>query len=76
MRLCSALGLAAALVSGGCAAPGEANEAPPDPNHKQYVTGTRLPFKGRGGPDSVKTVSRESMADEMNTHQMPHRQGN
>lgn len=66
----------AALLATGCATRSEEPETPPDPNFKQFMTGSRLPYKGRGGPDSVKTVSRESMADEMNSHQMPHRQGN
>lgn len=76
MNHAAAVALATALALAACASTGDDTEAQPDPNHKQYVTGTRLPFKGRGGPDSVKSVSRESMADEMNTHQMPHRQSN
>lgn len=36
-----------------------------DPDHKQFVTGSRIPYKGRGGPDAVKTMTKEGMADQM-----------
>jgi hypothetical protein len=36
-----------------------------DPEHKQLLTGSRIAYKGRGGPDAVKTASRESMKEQM-----------
>lgn len=38
-----------------------------DPNHKQFMTGSRIAFKGRGGPDAVKTVSAQDARDQMRT---------
>ena len=38
-----------------------------DPNHKQYLTGSRLPHKGRGGPDAIKNVSAQDARDQMRT---------
>ncbi len=49
----------------GCASWQEVPEAKHDPDHKQYVTGSRIAYKGRGGPDAVKTITREGVADQM-----------
>jgi hypothetical protein len=39
-----------------------------DPNHKQYLTGSRLAYKGRGAPDAVKSVSAQDARDQMRTN--------
>lgn len=58
----------ACLFLGACASwDNSVAQATHDPNHKQYMTGSRLAYKGRGGPDAVKTVSAQDARDQMRT---------
>lgn len=57
--------LSAALLLSACASWEPPAEAQHDPEHKQLITGSRIAYKGRGGPDAVKTASRESMKEQM-----------
>ena len=54
-----------ALLLSACASWEPPAEAQHDPEHKQLLTGSRIAYKGRGGPDAVKTASRESMKEQM-----------
>lgn len=67
--------LAAALALGGCATRTDSADDGKEIESKQYVTGSRLPYKDRNaGAGSVQTSGRSGMADTMNGNQMPHRQ--
>lgn len=67
--------LAAGLVLGGCATRSDSAEDGKELESKQYVTGSRLPYKDRNaGAGSIQTSGRSGVADTMNANQMPHRQ--
>jgi hypothetical protein len=60
------IGLSATILLSACASWDEHVAAPAhDPNHKQFMTGSRLAHKGRGGPDAVKKVSAQDARDQM-----------
>lgn len=64
------------LILIGCASPQADAPARAEPETRQLVTGSRLPYKTGGGTESVKTVGKAGVADAMNDRQLPHRQGN
>jgi hypothetical protein len=69
MRLQTAILLSTALLLGACASWEEhAVAVGHDPDHKQYLTGSRIAHKGRGGPDAVKTISGHGMREQMRTN--------
>jgi|GEM_PF-5984997 len=63
MRL--ALPIAAAVLLSACASFDGPADAELDPNHKQFMTGSRIAHKGRGGPDAVKTISQQGIKEQM-----------
>ena len=60
-----AIALLATAMLGACASMEALPEVQHDPNHKQFLTGSRIAHKGRGGPDAVKSMSGETVKDAM-----------
>lgn len=72
LKLFSSLLAPCALLMGCASGPVE-DEVQLDPNHKQFVTGTRVPFKGRGGYDAinVKVTDKQSAKDALDRQPVP-----
>lgn len=66
MRIQSVIALSTAILLSACASWNEqVATAEHDPDHKQFMTGSRIAHKGRGGPDAVKTISGHGMREQM-----------
>jgi hypothetical protein len=69
MRIQSVIALTTAALLSACASwDGHVAAADHDPDHKQFMTGSRIAHKGRGGPDAVKTISGHGMREQMRTN--------
>jgi hypothetical protein len=69
MRIQSVIALSTAVLLSACASwDGHVAGAEQDPDHKQFMTGSRIAHKGRGGPDTVKTISGHGMREQMRTN--------
>lgn len=68
----AALALAAMFTLSACAGMEPPVEAKHDPNHRQQLTGSRIPYKGKGGPDQpVRYTSQQDAKDHMGVRMNP-----